>query len=98
VTRAGTGRLDVTVTAGVGSGAASNSLHALRFGTPTNATVDLAGQTVSGNTRVTLSAGGRQARFSVQQTRPGQAATVPVVVEDDCGDWPTFVGGGAAAF
>jgi hypothetical protein len=98
VTRAGTGRLDVTVTAGVGSGAASNSLHALRFGTPTNATVELAGQTVSGNARVTLSAGGRQARFSVQQTRPGQAATVPVVVEDDCGDWPTFVGGGAAAF
>ncbi len=98
VARSSAGRLDVTVTAGVGSGTASNQVHALRFGTPTNATIDVAGQTIAGNTRVALPAGSRQAGFSVQQTRPGEAVTVPVVVEDDCGDWPTFVGGGRAAF
>jgi hypothetical protein len=98
VARGSAGRLDVTVTAGVGSGAASNALHALRFGTLTNATIDVAGQTVASNSRVTLAAGSRQAHFSVQQARPGQAVTVPVVIEDDCGDWPTFVGGGAGAF
>jgi hypothetical protein len=98
VARGSAGRLDVTVTAGTGGGTTSNQLHGLRFGTLANATIDVSGQTIAGNARVALPAGSRQARFSVQQTRPGEAVTVPVVVEDDCGDWPTFVGGGRAAF
>jgi hypothetical protein len=93
-----TGRLDVTVTTGTGSSAPNNTLHALRFGAITNATISAAGQTVASNVRVTFPAGSRQAQFSVRQTRAGQAVTVPLVVEDDCGDWPTFVGGGAGAF
>ena len=98
VARSTAGRLDVTVTAGVGSGTPNNTLRALRFGTPSNATIEVSGQTVAANARVTLPAGTRQAHVSVQQTRAGQAVTVPLVIEDGCGDWPTFVGGGAQAF
>ena len=87
-----------TVSTTTGSSAPNNTLHALRFGAVTNATISSAGQAVGSNARITLPAGSRQAQFSVRQTRAGQAViAVPVVVEDDCGDWPTFVGGGAGA-
>jgi len=88
----------VTVTAGAVSGAPNNTLRALRFGSPSNATIEVGGQTVATNSRVTLPAGTQQTQFSVRQTRAGQAVTVPLVIEDGCGDWPTFVGGGTQAF
>jgi hypothetical protein len=34
----------------------------------------------------------------VSRVTAGQAATVHFTVRDTCGDWPTFVGGGPAAF
>src|SRR3954454_16059160 len=37
--RSAPGRMDVTVTAGVGTGAPNNRVHALRFGTPMNARI-----------------------------------------------------------
>jgi hypothetical protein len=36
--------------------------------------------------------------ITVQKLQAGQPATVRLVVHDGCGDWPTFVGGGANAF
>ena len=35
--------------------------------------------------------------FYVRRLAPG-AVTVPVTVSDGCGEWSTFVGGGAASF
>ena len=92
------GRLNVTVTAGVGSGAPNNRLHALRFGTPTNATILMNNQSVAGGTRVALASGPAQAMFTIQRLQAGAGATVRLVVEDDCGDWSTFAGGGPSAF
>lgn len=92
------GRLDVTITAGVGSGAPNNRVKALRFNTPSNARILVNGQQVAGGSRVTWAAGSGPAKFTVERLQAGAGATVPLVVEDDCGDWTTFVGGGPAAF
>jgi hypothetical protein len=92
------GRLDVTITAGVGSGAPNNRVRVLRFGTPTNARMLVNGQPVAAGARVTLPAGSTSATFVVERIQAGAGATVPLMVEDDCGDWSTFVGGGPSAF
>jgi hypothetical protein len=82
----------VTVTAGRGA------LRSLRFGTPTNARIDIGSQVgmASGFT-VTLPAGTQQASFSANHVDVTTAMTVPFVATDDCGDWSTFVGAGAVA-
>jgi hypothetical protein len=33
----------------------------------------------------------------VERVTPGLSTTVPLSVIDSCGEWPTFVGGGADA-
>ena len=91
------GRLDVTITAGVGPGAPNNSVKALRFNTPSNARILVNGQQVAGGSRVTWT-GSDPAKFVVERIQAGVGAMVPLVVEDDCGDWTTFVGGGPSAF
>jgi hypothetical protein len=97
LTKAAPGRLAVTVTAGVGSGAPNNRVHALRFGMPVNARILIGNQAVAGGSRVAL-ANTAQASFTIERIQAGAGATVPVIVEDDCGDWSTFAGGGPAAF
>jgi hypothetical protein len=86
----GAGRIDVTVTAGAGA------LRSIRFGTPTNARIDIGSQVgmASGFT-ATLPSGSRQASFIANQVDLSAPMTVPFVANDDCGDWTTFVGGGA---
>ncbi|HYU03223.1 MAG TPA: hypothetical protein VEL02_05190 [Jatrophihabitantaceae bacterium] len=51
-----------------------------------------------GNLTVPLPAGTQQASLTVRRATTGQATTLPLVVVDDCGPWPTFVGGGIGAF
>jgi hypothetical protein len=46
---------------------------------------------------VYLEAGTRQVSFTIRRLAPG-AATLPFTVTDDCGNWPTFAGGGPGAF
>jgi hypothetical protein len=88
------GRVQVTLTA-TGT---SNRLVRLRFEAATNAQVDLDGQVRPVPFTLDLPAGTTQKSFAVVQVAPGQAATVTrLVVEDGCGEWPTFVGGGVAA-
>src|SRR5581483_6495603 len=59
----------------------------------------VAGQTGrTGNFNVNLPTGTTQTSFVVRQVVVGQAATIPLTVVDGCGDWPTVVGGGPAAF
>jgi hypothetical protein len=74
-----------------------NRLVVLRFGTFQNARVTLNGQSVASGQTVTLPPGTLGVDFTVERATPGQATTVPLVVVDGCGDWPTFVGGGTAA-
>jgi glucose/arabinose dehydrogenase len=95
----GPGRLQVTITAGTSVGMPSNQLLAIRFGPARDALIDLPdGQTgMAGNFSVTPSAGAQQYSFVVRETSPGATPTVPLIVVDDCGEWPTFVGAGPGA-
>lgn len=95
------GRLRVTVTVQ----GAGNGLHALRFGGPSsqmpvpNALVQAADGTLY-TPPAALALGGQPTTytFHVLRTTPGQATTLVFTVVDACGEWPTFVGGGPAAF
>jgi hypothetical protein len=95
----GDGRLRVAVTAGTASPNDANRLTELRFQAGTNALIDVAGQTGrSGPFTVTLTEHPTSITFDVQRATPGQPTTLPFIVADTCGDWPTFVGGGPRAF
>jgi hypothetical protein len=96
----GGGRLQVTVRAGTLPSTPSNQLSAVRFGSAAGALVDVPnGPTgVPGGFLFNLPAGTQQFVFFIRQTATGQAATVPLVVTDACGDWQTFAGGGPGAF
>jgi CSLREA domain-containing protein len=91
---AGDGRLQVTVS----TPASDNALQALRFGAAQNAVVEAGGQRGPGNFAVTLPAGTRQTTFTLVRTTAGQGVSVSLTVTDGCGDWPTLVGAGPAAF
>lgn len=89
---AGSGRLQVSVQAGGGS------IRQIRFGPIQNAAVDIGAEANrTGTFTYQLPSAAPQIGFSVRRLAGG-AATVPVVVVDDCGEWRSFVGGGAAAF
>jgi hypothetical protein len=94
VAPSGPGRLQVTLTTN-GTGVFLNSLQ---FLSASNALIDAGGVSgATGNFLVTLPAGTQQATFFVRRLASG-ATTVPLVVNDSCGAWPTFVGGGPTAF
>jgi len=89
------GRVQVTVAAT----GASNTLQRLRFETATNAQVEVDGQVHTPPFNLDLPAGTGAKSFAVVQVTADQAATLTrLVVVDDCGDWPTLVGGGANAY
>ena len=91
--------LVASITATTPPVSSTNRLRALRFGRVTNATVDVAGQTgIGGGQSVTLPDGPLQTSMIVHRGPNGDAATVELVVVDDCGDWPTLVGGGRDAW
>lgn len=93
-TSGGGGRLQVTLTAPSGL-----TLQVLRLGALDNAVVDVGSQLGLGSgASVPLAAGTTQAVLTVRRVTAGQASTVPLTVVDSCGDWPTVVGGGPAAF
>jgi hypothetical protein len=35
--------------------------------------------------------------FTVERVTPGQSTTIPITAVDECGAWPSIVGGGAGA-
>jgi hypothetical protein len=94
---AGGGKLQVHIEATQLNTGQNNRVSELRFGQLANARVTLNGQTVSDNQTVTLPANMFGADFTVERVTPGQATTVPFTVVDGCGEWKTFVGGGAGA-
>jgi hypothetical protein len=95
----GDGRLRVTVT----ETAPGKSLQSLSFvpdgHTVGNGLIDTATQTGLGlPLTLTPPAGTTSYTFWLRPATPGQGATVPFTVQDSCGSWPTFVGGGSAVF
>jgi hypothetical protein len=80
----GDGVLEVTVTAGEGA------LTGLEVGDGTNWAIEPPAP-------IQIPAGATEFTFRVRRTAPG-AVSVPFTVTDGCGEWPTFVGGGASAF
>jgi thermitase len=65
---------------------------------PVNALVDIGSVTgQSGAFNYTPVLGTRSQTFNVRRAGPG-ATTVPMIVTSSCGQWQSFVGGGASAF
>ena len=88
----GDGRLLVTITAGGGL------IRELQFGGGTNTRVTVGSQADQVGAFVHRPATPtRQIQVQIHRATTG-AAQVPITVVDDCGAWPTFVGGGANAF
>src|SRR5581483_11606439 len=83
----------------IAANGAGNFLRELRFGTATGALIDVGDRrNALGDFTIALPPGTPHTTFTVRQMAPGQAVTVPLIVADGCGDWPTFVGGGPSAF
>jgi YVTN family beta-propeller protein len=91
------GALQATVLASDVDGPTRNRLKELRFGAPTNGRVELAGQTHDGPFAYPVPPETVRVTFAVRRASPGQATTVPLTVVDECGAWPTLVGGGTGA-
>lgn len=91
-------RLAVSVIATTLPSTPLNWLRRIRFERLVNASVDV--QNLTGRQQpffVDLQERPRQVDFSVTWVNPGPF-TVNMVVEDDCGEWRTFVGAGARTF
>jgi hypothetical protein len=92
----GPGSLLVTIAA---PASANDWLQGLRVTGARNGVVDVGGETGLGaGGGVAFAAGTRQATLTVRRQIAGQPTTVNLAVADSCGEWPTVVGGGAAAF
>jgi hypothetical protein len=90
--------LQVTVNATSTTGGSPNRLRELRFTRTDNAVIDVTAQVGrSGSFSVPLSHRPTVVSFLARRLDAG-AITVHLTIADDCGDWPTFVGGGAGAF
>jgi hypothetical protein len=90
-----------TITARTGGCTPDGQLQGLRFTRLTNATVELLTvppQTVSAPGLVPLAARPATIALTVRRVQAGGPSTVELVVLDGCGEWPTFIGGGATAF
>ncbi|MCC6179625.1 MAG: right-handed parallel beta-helix repeat-containing protein [Chloroflexi bacterium] len=99
VVPAGPNLVQATITAGRNGGTPNNTLRELRFGTATNASIDVEGRSgLTGNVTVPLAPGTTSVTFFVRRGPNEDSATVQLVVVDDCGTWPTLVGGGRDAW
>ena len=97
-TTRGGGRLDISLSAGTAALLPSNALQQVRFGAATNALIDVGDyRRMTGNFTYTPPSGTTQVSAEIRPVDNKQAVTVPLVVVDRCGDWPTVVGTGAAA-
>jgi hypothetical protein len=94
---AGQGRLKVNIESTNTPGVADNALRGLHIITMTNASVQIQGDVIrSAGGTFELDEGITGAHFFVQRTTAGQGFAVTMGVIDQCGEWPTFVGGGPA--
>jgi hypothetical protein len=99
VVRDGPERLRVTIAAGTLPATPVNALREVRFGPAQNALIDVPdGPSGSTGGFTVRPPDGARLTFYVRRASPGGAATVPLILIDECGEYRTFVGGGAGAF
>jgi hypothetical protein len=80
----------------LGTGA-SNARQKLTFTRLDNARVTVSGQNITAGQTHTPPANTVIVDFTVARVTAGQPTTVHITVVDGCGEWRTFVGGGAGA-
>jgi hypothetical protein len=96
----GGGQLQVTVQAGRPSTAPNNVVRQIQVTRAQNAQVQILGQTIgAGGGTVALPTPGQSQTFTVARQPAGAQVpvTVAFTVTDDCGAWPSVVGGGPSA-
>lgn len=98
--RGAPGTLQVTVSATRSAAAPNNTVMQIQFGPAQNAIVEINGQSRPGGSfTASIPAGTQQVGFLVRRSPTNApSTTVPFTVIDDCGEWKSFVGGGASAF
>jgi len=95
-TRIGPGLLDVTLTATDTTSVTNNVLHNVAFNRIVNGSVTIGAQANQTSPfTVNLPPGSKSTRFTVQRNQGGQPVHVDFSATDRCGNWSTFVGGGA---
>jgi hypothetical protein len=94
----GNGRLAVLIRAQTLPATPSNTLRSIRVVSLGNAKLLLGGAELQPGQVATFQDGAGAAELTLQRPTPGQASTAQLVVTDDCGEWPTLVGGGPNAF
>jgi hypothetical protein len=93
------GTLDVTIRPATTAALSQNTLGAVRLERAANADIELVGYAaLPERPSVRLIENAGEARLRVRRVVPGRATHAQLVVFDRCGPWPTFVGGGPAAF
>jgi hypothetical protein len=94
----GNGQLRATVRAQTLPTTQTNEVRGLRLAKLANARLSLNGQPLQEGQATQLPAGTQEVVLVVERVAAGQPGTAQLVVSDNCGDWPTFVGGGANGF
>jgi len=94
----GPGTLRVTITAGTQPATPNNTLHSARSLPTTTGLVDIPGGATNLTGAFTLPVPSRARQIAFDVRPSGQGGTVLLEVVDDCGPWPTLVGGGQNAF
>jgi hypothetical protein len=99
LSRDGAGGLQVRVIPGTSARLPVNQVTSIEFGAARNATITGTGMaTHAGNVNVSIASPGTDYTFTVRRNNDAGSATVPIVINDRCGPWRTFVGGGPSAF
>lgn len=93
----GSRQMLVTINAGTSGANNGNVLRTIQFRAPTNATIQMTGQTSIGTGAITLPTDTRRISFTVTQTDASAPFLVPYTITDNCGAVEKFAGGGKDA-
>jgi hypothetical protein len=93
--RDGQNRLTVTLTA---NPAQTNGLTSVTIGGATNAVVEAGQPATTVSSTLPLTGKPVSTTFYVRRMETNVATTVHLTVQDGCGEWKTFVGGGPGSF
>jgi hypothetical protein len=89
------GHLSVTLTAGSIPGSFANVIRTIRFGEAVNATIETDGRTAGpGPFSVSPPGGVPTFTFGASRVDAGRPFTIPLLITDNYGDFPTLVGQG----
>lgn len=98
VSQASGGKLQTTIVPGALTGGARNPLVRFKADKLDNASVVVNGRSVAEGQAIGFVENTLSATMLVSRVTGGRPSTVRFTVTDQCGDWPSFVGGGPTAF